>query len=91
VSPNYLFSLLVPAVMSGPTATRVLRKKGYKTLVFGLTGNVLSEDVEFFKSMGADEVIGKPLKMAVLEKLWDKYKHCGRSHATDDPCTSAIR
>jgi len=45
----------------------------------------------FFKSMGADEVIGKPLKMAVLEKLWDKYKHCGRSHATDDPCTSAIR
>jgi len=59
--------------MNGPTATRALRKKGYTdTLIVGVTGNVLPEDVEFFKSMGADEVLGKPLKLSDLKGIWDK-------------------
>lgn len=55
-------------VMSGIEATELLRRLGYGGPIIGVTGNVMKEDVDQFLSVGATEVIGKPLK---LEKLYD--------------------
>jgi DNA-binding response OmpR family regulator len=53
--------------MNGPTAASVLRDMGCKVPVIGITGNVLAEDKEFFKSHGVVEVLTKPLTLSQLE------------------------
>ena len=57
-------------VMNGPTAAHLLREYGCKALIVGISGNVLPADVEFYKNMGADAVLSKPLKFAELEEIW---------------------
>jgi CheY-like chemotaxis protein len=56
-------------VMNGPTATRALRELGCDALIVGVTGNLLPEDVRFFKQHGADAVLGKPLDIRAFEEL----------------------
>lgn len=55
-------------VMTGIEATESLRRLGYCGPIIGVTGNIMQEDVDQFLSVGATEVIGKPLK---LEKLYE--------------------
>lgn len=55
--------------MNGPTAAQILRERGYRNLIVGLTGNVLADDVAFFKSMGANDVIAKPISLKQFESL----------------------
>ena len=57
-------------VLNGPDATRILRDMGCTASIFGVTGNVLDEDVEYFKSHGANEVLPKPVNMALLDQYW---------------------
>ena len=58
-------------VMNGPTATKIIRSLGFHDLIiFGVTGNVLPEDVEMFLNHGVDAVLGKPLS---VEKIWEEY------------------
>jgi CheY-like chemotaxis protein len=38
-------------------------------LIIGVTGNVLDDDVKEYLEAGADMVIGKPLRMELLDKL----------------------
>jgi len=59
-------------VMNGPTATKILREKRCTSMIFGLTGNALPEDINFFKEHGADEVLIKPLKVELVEQLWNQ-------------------
>jgi len=59
-------------VMNGPTATKILREKRCASLIIGLTGNALPEDINFFKAHGAEEVLIKPLKVEQIEQLWDQ-------------------
>ena len=45
-------------------------------MIFGLTGNALSEDVREFKQSGCDEVLTKPLSSSILKSYltvrgWD--------------------
>jgi CheY-like chemotaxis protein len=56
-------------VMNGPSATARLRELGCACLIVGVTGNVLSQDVEYFKEMGADAVLPKPLILEDFERL----------------------
>jgi hypothetical protein len=45
----------------------------------GVTGNVLASDVEEFIQHGADLVLGKPLKLAMLKEAIENYLiHGGR-------------
>jgi CheY-like chemotaxis protein len=43
-------------IKDGPTATAELRAKGYTGAIFGVTGNGMASDVEYFLSSGADKV-----------------------------------
>jgi len=56
-------------VMNGPTATKKLRYLGCTCLIVGVTGNLLPEDVDFFKEQGADAVLGKPLNVKAFEEV----------------------
>jgi two-component system, sensor histidine kinase len=58
-------------ILNGPDATKVLREKGYSMAIFGVTGNVLAEDVHYFISMGANKVLSKPVSMASIEEGWE--------------------
>lgn len=57
-------------VLNGPDATEKIRAIGYRGLILGVTGNVLSEDVRYFVSKGADSVVAKPVSMKVLKDVW---------------------
>jgi len=60
-------------VMDGPTAAAKIRKLGCDSLIVGLTGNLLPEDVAFFQQNGADAVLPKPFNMDDLEHLWVEH------------------
>ena len=53
--------------MDGPSATTVLRNKGYMGFIFGLTGNVSHKDKEYFMKRGLDRVFSKPLDTIEFE------------------------
>lgn len=59
--------------LNGPDATRELARRGCDTLVIGITGNVLPEDIQTFLDSGAYDVLGKPFAVEKLEKLFSSY------------------
>jgi DNA-binding response OmpR family regulator len=46
-----------------------LRQAGYPYLIIGVTGNILDDDVKEYLQAGADMIIGKPLRMNLLDKV----------------------
>ena len=49
-------------ILKGPAATRRIRELGFvDTMIIGVTGNVLPEDIKLFLDHGADAVVSKPL------------------------------
>lgn len=60
-------------VLNGPDTARALRAAGCPTLIAGVTGNVLPEDVENFRRCGANAVLPKPFRLEQLEQLWREY------------------
>jgi len=60
-------------VLSGPEATKEIRSKGCDSFIVGVSGNVLKEDVDYFKSCGANAVLPKPFQISSLEDLWTEY------------------
>lgn len=62
-------------VLNGPEATKRLRNMGCTSLIFGITGNVLAEDVAFFKASGANQVLPKPVSMGAIDACWAKADH----------------
>ena len=57
-------------VMNGPDACRLIRKMGCSSYIAGVTGNVMSEDVDHFRSCGANWVIPKPFSVKAIEDQW---------------------
>lgn len=62
-------------VLRGPPAVKEIREKllGDGLFICGVTGNVLTQDIDYFTECGANEVLAKPIKMASLEELWAKH------------------
>ena len=58
--------------INGPTATTQLRLKGCKIPIIGVTGNVMGSDIDLFVRHGANEVLGKPLKLPQLMEAWSR-------------------
>ena len=66
------------AVMNGPDATHRLRELGFEGAIFGVTGNVLAEDVAVFLKHGADAVVAKPIRFAKIEECWENCKRTAK-------------
>ena len=57
--------------LTGPTATKVIRTIGYNNLIFGITGNGSSDDINDFLSEGCDYVFIKPFTKDKLQMIYD--------------------
>ena len=66
---DVIFMDQIMPVMCGSEATKILRGKGYKGLIVGVTGNALEEDISLILSSGADIVLKKPLRISDLENV----------------------
>eukprot|EP00977_Amphora_coffeiformis_P023630 scaffold13866_cov175-Amphora_coffeaeformis.AAC.1 len=60
-------------LLRGPDATKQIRQLGFIGTILGVTGNVLSEDIDFFIESGADEVLPKPISMKCLQECWNRH------------------
>ena len=73
----FLLDVMMPGI-DGPTTLQELRKLSQfeKTPAMFMTAKVQPQEVEFFKSLGAFEVIAKPfdpMELATnIQKAWDK-------------------
>jgi len=56
--------------MDGPSAIRAIRSLGYKGVIFGVTGNVMTLDKQEMMAAGADDVLSKPFD---IDKFWESY------------------
>lgn len=54
--------------MNGPEACQRMRKLGCSSYIAGVTGNVMSEDVDHFRSCGVNWVLPKPFNLESLEE-----------------------
>ena len=54
--------------MDGPTATKQIRSFGYKAPIFGVTGNTLDSDINYFLESGANQVLAKPFDISVFNR-----------------------
>jgi signal transduction histidine kinase/CheY-like chemotaxis protein len=66
-------------VMNGPDACQKIRGLGCDAFIFGVTGNVMEDDVALFKKRGANGVLPKPFKLSELNQLFIEYDVVGRS------------
>ena len=55
--------------MTGPEAASEIRKMGSDVFIVGVTGNLLPEDIDYFRCSGADAVLPKPFKISELDNL----------------------
>jgi CheY-like chemotaxis protein len=64
-------------VLDGIQSTKEIRKKGLKTPIIGLTASYQRSDVDFYRDIGMDECISKPVLMQNLkETLWKSTMNC---------------
>eukprot|EP00607_Mallomonas_marina_P008896 CAMPEP_0182422496 /NCGR_PEP_ID=MMETSP1167-20130531/8215_1 /TAXON_ID=2988 /ORGANISM="Mallomonas Sp, Strain CCMP3275" /LENGTH=569 /DNA_ID=CAMNT_0024600627 /DNA_START=547 /DNA_END=2256 /DNA_ORIENTATION=+ len=56
-------------IMDGPTAAKKMREIGYVGKIYGLTGNALNRDIDYYLSQGADEVFTKPISIKKLDHV----------------------
>lgn len=61
-------------VMNGMDATEEIRQLGYNNPIFGVTGDVMDEDIKKFIEKGADGVLPKPVKDEDLQEVLIRYK-----------------
>ena len=61
-------------VMNGPTASSLIRGLGSDVFIIGITGNILRQDVEYFRSRGANAILPKPIYMSALENLFVEHQ-----------------
>ena len=63
-------------VMNGPDACDKIRHDlGSTSVIVGITGNVMPNDVALFRSKGANGVLPKPFQMKDLEALWESMEY----------------
>jgi CheY-like chemotaxis protein len=87
---DIIFMDMQMPVMDGVTATREIRKRestaGTRTPIIALTANVLSEQFQSCLEAGMDDVLAKPIDIARLRDLLDRFAPRGRPNlATDLP------
>ena len=68
-----LMDYVMPNV-DGPTATKAIRDLGYRGLIFGVTGNALGSDVNYFLSCGADAVLAKSYDFHLFKQLVEELR-----------------
>lgn len=75
ISIQLILMDFVMPVMDGPTATAAIRASGCDSIILGVTGNMMPDDVAHFRECGAASVFPKPTSIDVIEAylypLWN--------------------
>ena len=58
--------------MTGPEAVRGIREHGSDVYIIGLTGNIMPDDVSYFRACGANAVFPKPFRVKDFERLLEE-------------------
>jgi CheY-like chemotaxis protein len=58
-------------VMNGIEATKLLRERGFPHIIVGLTGNVMTEELNEFLDAGLSVVFSKPVRVQQIDMLID--------------------
>jgi len=66
-------------IMTGQTAVRLLREKGHKLPIVGITGN--ADESDKILRYGADYIIIKPVKRPMLLKTLRKILQSAQMHS----------
>lgn len=79
--------------MSGLEASKELRSLGCTSIIIGITGNAMADDVKSFIEAGADLVLSKPLQFHTLKDVVkkvtkNKATHLDRQLFNEDSCVS---
>lgn len=64
-------------------ATKVLRSRGFKCLIVGVTGNALEDDVAEYMAAGADMILPKPIRVSTLHLLLQFIRENGSTSYPD--------
>jgi len=56
-------------IMIGPVAAKEIRDMGSDVFIIGVTGNLMPEDVSYFRTCGSNAVLPKPFRIAELEEI----------------------
>lgn len=56
--------------LNGPGAAQQIRDLGCRSLIIGVTRNVLQDDVDHFRKSGANYALSKPINMSMLKDMW---------------------
>jgi len=56
-------------VMIGPVAAKEIRDAGSDVFIIGVTGNLMPEDVAYFRQCGSNAVLPKPFQTSELEEI----------------------
>ena len=59
--------------MNGYEATEVLRKQGYKKPIIAVTASALSDEQEFCRQAGMDDILIKPFQKTDIERMLQKW------------------
>lgn len=62
-------------IMSGASATKLIREGGFKGKILGVTGNALQADIDDFIQQGADKVYLKPLGHTDYDSIFHGNGH----------------
>jgi CheY-like chemotaxis protein len=66
---NIIFMDNIMPNITGPLATKIIRKMGYNNLIIGITGNGAKDDINNFLNDGCDYVFIKPFSNNQLVKI----------------------
>jgi signal transduction histidine kinase/CheY-like chemotaxis protein len=74
-SYDLIFMDIQMPIMDGVEATKRIRQNLSSEIlpIVALTANVMSEDIEHYKSIGINECLGKPFEQAELENIVNHY------------------
>jgi CheY-like chemotaxis protein len=82
-----LMDFMMPK-MDGPTATKEMRKLGYKGAIFGVTGVGLESDIKYFESCGANKVLVKPFELEDFGNALEEF-YTSTENSSSSGCFSS--
>ncbi|KKO47115.1 histidine kinase [Arsukibacterium ikkense] len=70
-------------LMGGEEATRLIRHAGIEVPIIAVTANVMSEDVDRYKSAGCQALLGKPVVQSEFLALLSRFAHVRKNTEND--------
>ena len=65
----------MPVMNGGEVAKQLRQKYHYEGLIVGLTGNMMTEQIDLYMKCGLDGILGKPITMSKIKHYIESIHH----------------